>query len=73
MRFITVYPFAVGVGFVNTNEYDDETLIWTPIGNPSIRNREKSEELFDTSQTLRYITCAAVPKDPEVNNNLLTL
>ena len=58
---------------MNTNEYDDETLIWTPIGNPSIRNREKSEELFDTSQTLRYLTCIAVPKAPEVMNNLLTL
>ena len=36
-------------------EFEDEQTIWTPEGNPSLKNKEKAEVLFPQEEKYHYI------------------
>ena len=47
---------------MNTQEHEDETLIWSPEGNPSITALDRSKELFKGSAVVHFLTMVAVGK-----------
>ena len=47
---------------MNTQTYEDETLIWSPTGNPSIEALDRSKELFGGSATTHFITMIVTAK-----------
>lgn len=44
LAFIILIAFSAGLSQWDT--FPDETLIWTPAGNPSLLARERSNEMF---------------------------
>ena len=51
-------------------EYEEENLQWTPAGNESIKNKEKSEKLFVNEEKTRLVSVIAEAK---ASDNLLTI
>ena len=56
---------------MNTQTYEDETLIWSPTGNPSIEALDRSKELFGGSATTHFITMivTAKPQAEEIDDS----
>ena len=75
VSLVIIVDTMVGTGFANSNEYEteNETRIWTPIGNESIKSLEHSEELFDAGLSNRFVSIIALAKEPAEAPNLLTL
>jgi hypothetical protein len=57
-------------GMAKRTEFEDESLIWTPAGNPSIIANERQMEMFPSKGG--FIGVIFEVKDPE-SGNLLTL
>jgi len=63
-----VWFVAMTAGFfLCSSEYDDESVIWTPEGNPTLQAKEKGEELFAKEEKYRFISVLFESKDPEQN------
>ena len=60
-RAIIVFLFSVlvfiglSLGMSKAKEFDDDNNIWTPEGNPSLKNKEKAEVLFPQEEKYHYI------------------
>jgi len=52
-------------------EYEDESVIWTPKGNPSLKAKDKADALFETEEEFRYIQVIFEPKNAD-DDNVLT-
>lgn len=50
--------------------YEDEEVIWTPAGNPTLKNKEKAEALFDKKEKYRIVNLIIEAKD---GGNVLTV
>ena len=46
--------FSLGLGWAK--EFEDESIIWTPAGNPSLEAKDKSKILFPTEEKFRSIS-----------------
>lgn len=58
---------AISTGMLQAKSYEDETVIWTPAGNPTLVAKEKGEELFNGEQKFRFLSVIFESKDPEQN------
>ena len=58
---------------LNPEKVEDETTVWTPIGNQSLKDRERSEKLY-TDAEQGFISIIGVAKYPNdtANPDLLT-
>ena len=52
----------------SAKEYEDENIIWTPAGNPSLLNKEAADLMFPVEEKYRTINVVAVAK----GDNLIT-
>ena len=57
-----------GAGYMNTQTYTDETLIWSPTGNESIVALDRSKELFGSSAVNHFMTMIVTAK-PQLEQN----
>jgi hypothetical protein len=48
--------FGLAMGMSQAREFEDEQIIWTPAGNPSLESRDKAKELFPTEEKFRAIS-----------------
>ena len=56
-----------------SSTYEDENIIWTPAGNPTLLNQEKAEEMFPVEENFWYISIIMEPKDFSTPHGVLTL
>lgn len=65
-----VFFFILAAGMTQSKEYEDEEVIWTPAGNPTLKNKEKAEVLFDEAEKYRTVSLIIEAKD---GGNVLTV
>ena len=58
------------MGNVLAKAYPDQTLIWTPSDNPTLKNKEKSHNLFPEEDKVRQINLIVESRD---DNNIISL
>jgi hypothetical protein len=58
----------------NPQKVEDERLVWTPKGNQSLKDRERSEDLYKSDTETGFISVIGLAKYPNdtANPNLLT-
>ena len=62
---------SIGLQGRSYDTYEDEQLIWTPEGNPSLKNKERAEELFDFSSA-RRVSIIVEAKQVDGYSNIIT-
>ena len=51
------------MGMGMSQKYEDESIIWTPSGNPTLKAQEKAEKLFPVEEKFWYMSIIMEPKD----------
>jgi len=51
-----IFFFLLSLGQANMTIYEDENIIWTPAGNPTLQSKEKADELFPAEEVFRTIS-----------------
>lgn len=49
---------------LNPVRIEDERMAWTPIGNPSLKAKERAEELYSSSGGTGFISMIGIAKFP---------
>ena len=55
---------------MNTQKYEDETLIWSPTGNESIIALDRSKELFSGAAIVHFLTMLVTAKETTLDTQL---
>ena len=69
MHFILI---CIGLQGRSYDTFEDEQLIWTPEGNPSLKNKERAEELFDDFSSARRVSIIVEAKQVDGYSNIIT-
>ena len=61
------------MGMGMSKSYEDENIIWTPAGNPTLKNQEKAEAMFPVEDNKWYVVIIMEPKDFSTEEGVLTV
>jgi len=62
---------ALSGGMAMRKNFEDEQLVWTPTGNPSLKSRDKGSEMFPSKGG--FVSMIAEVKDPESDASVINL
>ena len=70
----TTIVIYMATAALNPVRIEDERMAWTPIGNPSLKAKEKAEALYSSSGGTGFISMIGIAKFPNTteNPNILT-